>query len=89
MTDEAVRARSSVLRMASLQIPVLILHGEKDEKTPVSQAYLLRDRLSVLKKDFEIKIFAEAGHLLDAKEVVALTTDFFRRRMKIAARTQK
>jgi dipeptidyl aminopeptidase/acylaminoacyl peptidase len=89
MTDEAVRARSSVLQMASLQIPVLILHGEKDEKTPVSQAYLLRDRLSVLKKDFEIKIFAEAGHLLDAKEVVALTTDFFRRRMKIAARTQK
>ena len=84
-TDEAANARSSVLRMEKLRVPLLILHGAKDEKTPVNQAYLLRDKLTLLKKDFEIKIFAEAGHVLDEKEVVPLAVDFFRRRMKIAA----
>lgn len=89
MTDEAVRERSSVLKMENLKIPVLILHGEKDDKTLIGQAYLLRDRLSVLKKDFEIKIFADAGHVLDVKAVIPVTTDFFRRKMKIEAKAQK
>lgn len=89
MTDEAVRQRSSIGRMENLKIPILILHGEKDEKTLINQAYLLRDRLSVLKKDFEIKIFAEAGHVLDEKEVIPLTADFFRRRMKIETKVQR
>jgi len=86
MTDEAVRERSAVLKMKDLKIPVLILHGERDEKTPVSQANLLRDKLTALKKDFEIRIFPEAGHALDENEVIPLTTEFFRRRMKIEAR---
>jgi dipeptidyl aminopeptidase/acylaminoacyl peptidase len=88
-SDEAVRERSSILRMENLKMPVLILHGEKDEKTLVNQAYLLRDKLSALKKDYEIKIFAEAGHVLDEKEVIPLTTDFFRRKMKIKAASQE
>jgi dipeptidyl aminopeptidase/acylaminoacyl peptidase len=88
MTAEAAKMRSSILRMENLQIPILILHGAKDEKTPISQAYLLRDKLAVLKKDFEIKIFPEAGHLLDEREVIALTTDFFRRKMKIVLEKQ-
>lgn len=81
MTDEAVKERSSILQMVKLKIPLLILHGAKDEKIPVNQAYLLRDKLTNLKKDFEIKVFAEAGHVLDEKEVIALTSDFFRRKM--------
>lgn len=88
MTGEAVKERSSILKMENLKIPVLILHGEKDEKVPVNQAYILRDKLSELKKDFEIKIFPDASHVLDEKEVIPLTTDFFRRRMKIEAKAQ-
>jgi dipeptidyl aminopeptidase/acylaminoacyl peptidase len=61
-TDEAIRERSSVLRMEKLKCPVLILHGEKDANVPVSQAYLLRDRLTALKKDFEIKLFPDREH---------------------------
>lgn len=88
-SDEAFKTRSSILRMEKLKVPVLILHGEKDEKTLVDQAYLLRDKLTLLKKDFEIKIFAEAGHELDKNEVIPLTADFFRRRMKITAESAK
>ncbi|HVH88104.1 MAG TPA: prolyl oligopeptidase family serine peptidase [Terriglobales bacterium] len=43
MTNEAIRQRSSILRMEKLNCPVLILHGEKDKNVPVTQALLLRD----------------------------------------------
>ncbi len=44
MTAAAVRERSSIFQMEKLKAPVLILHGEKDENVPVSQANMLRDR---------------------------------------------
>ena len=71
-----------VARLDRLKIPLLVIHGEKDEKTPVSQAFLLRDRLAELKKDFELKLFPEAGHTLEEQEVVPLVAEFFRRKMK-------
>jgi len=80
MTDQAIRDRSSILRMEHLKCPVLILHGEKDENVPVTQAYLLRDRLTVLKKDFEIKLFPDRPHGI-GPEVGPLTLDFFKRRL--------
>lgn len=79
LSETAFRARSSFYEMKNLKIPVLILHGEKDEKISVGQAYLLRDELSALKKKFEIGIFPEAGHELEMREVIALTTDFYKR----------
>ena len=82
-TEKAFKTRSSILEMEKLKIPVLILHGEKDEKTPVKQAYLLRDRLAELKKDFEIKIYPELGHELNIKEVIAVSTNFLKRRLNI------
>ena len=62
MTEAAVRERSSIFQMEKLKCPVLILHGEKDENVPVSQAYMLRDRLTALKKDFEIKLYPDRAH---------------------------
>jgi dipeptidyl aminopeptidase/acylaminoacyl peptidase len=81
MTAEAVRARSSILRMKNLKCPVLILHGEKDENVPVSQALLLRDKLTELKKEFEIKLFPDRPHSIGAQEVADLTLDFFKRKL--------
>ena len=81
MTPAAVRERSSVYQMENLRCPVLILHGEKDENVPVSQAYLLRDRLTALKKDFEIKLYPDKPHSIGAEEVTAVTIDFFKRRL--------
>ena len=80
-TDAAIRERSSVLKMEKLKCPVLILHGEKDANVPVTQAYLLRDRLTALKKDFEIKLFPDREHGI-GPEVTPLTVDFFKRRLK-------
>jgi len=81
MAEEAVRARSSILRMEQLRCPVLILHGENDVNVPVSQATLLRDRLTKLHKDFEIKLFPGRDHSI-GPEVGVLTLDFFERKLK-------
>jgi len=80
MTEAAVKERSSVFQMEKLKCPVLILHGEKDENVPVSQAYLLRDRLTALKKDFEIKLYPDRPHGI-GPEVTTETIDFFKRRL--------
>ena len=81
MTSEAIRERSSILRMEKLRCPVLILHGEKDVNVPVTQAYALRDRLTELHKDFEIKLFPDREHSI-GPEVTLLTLYFFKRRLR-------
>jgi dipeptidyl aminopeptidase/acylaminoacyl peptidase len=80
MTKEAVRVRSSILRMDQLKCPVLILHGEKDKNVPVRQALLLRDKLTQLHKDFEIKLFPDKEHSI-GPPAADLTVDFLRRRL--------
>ncbi len=81
MTPEAIKQRSSILQIQKLNCPVLILHGEKDENAPVSQAILLRDRLVELKKDFEIELFPNAKHDLPGS-ALASSIGFFMRRLK-------
>jgi dipeptidyl aminopeptidase/acylaminoacyl peptidase len=88
MTKEAIRERSSVLRMEKLKCPVLILHGEKDKNVPVSQALLLRDRLTQLHKDFEIRLFPDKEHSI-GPEAGDMTVDFFRRRLQVTTASQK
>jgi dipeptidyl aminopeptidase/acylaminoacyl peptidase len=81
LSDKAVKERSSVMHMEKIACPVLILHGEKDENVPVSQAYLLRDRLTELRKTFEIRTFPEAGHDMQGANVNDLALAFFRREL--------
>jgi pimeloyl-ACP methyl ester carboxylesterase len=61
--------------MERLKCPVLILHGEKDVNVPVSQALLLRDRLTQLHKESEIKLFPDREHSI-GPEVNDLTVEF-------------
>jgi dipeptidyl aminopeptidase/acylaminoacyl peptidase len=81
MTKEAIRQRSSVLQMEKLKCPVLILHGEKDVNVPVSQALLLRDRLTALKKDFEIQTFPDKEHSIGPQNLYQYSLDFLRRKL--------
>jgi len=81
MTEEAIKQRSSVLQMEKLKCPVLILHGEKDINVPVSQAYLLRDRLTALKKEFEIQIFADRDHAIGPPNLYKYSLDFLKRKL--------
>jgi dienelactone hydrolase len=81
-TDKAIKERSSILRMDKLKAPVMILHSEQDENVPVSQAYALRDRLTELKKDFEIHISPRGKHGFMDGEFVSNVVSFFSRRLK-------
>jgi dipeptidyl aminopeptidase/acylaminoacyl peptidase len=87
MTKEAIKQRSSVLEMEKLKCPVLILHGEKDINVPVGQALLLRDRLTELKKDFEIQIFPDQGHGIGPQNLYRYALDFLKR--KLSSDTKK
>ena len=82
MTGEAVTERSLILQMKRLKSPVLILHSEKDENVPVSQALLLRDRLTSLGKDFEIKLSPTGRHGFMDGDFVSTVVEFFNRRLK-------
>src|SRR4030095_12527357 len=81
MTEDAIKQRSSVLLMEKLKCPVLILHGEKDINVPVSQAYLLRDRLKVLKKEFEIQTFPDREHGIGPENLYKYSLDFLKRKL--------
>lgn len=81
MTEEAVKLRSSVFQMEKLKASVLILHGEKDINVPVSQAYLLRDRLTALKKDFEIQTFPDKEHGIGSENLYKYSLDFLKRKL--------
>lgn len=82
MTAKAIKERSSILRMKNLKSPVLIMHSERDENVPVNQALLLRDRLTELKKDFEIKLSPKGKHGFLDGDSVSTVIDFFSRRLK-------
>jgi dipeptidyl aminopeptidase/acylaminoacyl peptidase len=77
VTEAALRERSSLPQMEKLQCPVLIVHGELDERVPVSQAYSLRDRLQELGKEYELKIIPGQGHLLSPPDFAGNALKFF------------
>jgi dipeptidyl aminopeptidase/acylaminoacyl peptidase len=80
-TEKAIRVRSSILQMKKLKTPVLIIHGENDENVPTNQAFLLRDRLTELKKDFEIIILADHKHGQFKGNFISPVLDFFSRKL--------
>lgn len=82
MTEQAIKERSSILRMEKLKSPVLIIHGENDENAPTNQALLLRDRLTELKKDFEIIILADHKHGFFKGNFLSPVMDFLSRKLK-------
>lgn len=82
MTEQAIKERSSILRMGKLKSPVLIIHGENDENAPTNQALLLRDRLAELKKDFEIIILSDHKHGQLKGNFISPVIDFFSRKLK-------
>jgi dipeptidyl aminopeptidase/acylaminoacyl peptidase len=82
LTEEAIRERSSILRMKNLKTPVLIIHGEGDENVPTNQALLLRDKLTQLKKDFEIIILSDHKHGHFKGNFLSPVIDFLSRKLK-------
>jgi dipeptidyl aminopeptidase/acylaminoacyl peptidase len=82
MTETAIRERSSILHMEKLKCPVLIIHGENDGNAPTNQAFLLRDRLTELKKEFEFKILPDHVHGQLKSDFLLPVLDFLTRKLK-------
>lgn len=82
MSEKAIRERSSILQMRKLKSPVLIIQGENDGNVPTNQSILLRDRLTELKKDFEIKILADHKHGEFRSNFILPVVDFLSRKLK-------
>lgn len=82
LKEKAFKERSAVFKVNKIQIPVLIMHGEKDFVTPASQAYLLRDKLKEANKEFEFHILADHKHGFLDKEFLDITFDFLSRKLK-------
>lgn len=82
MTEKAIRERSSILRINKLKAAVMILHNVPDENVPVTQAYALRDRLTELKKDFEIHISPIGDHGFMPRDFYSNIVNFFSLKLK-------
>ncbi len=82
LTNAALQERSSLFHMQELACPVLILHGEKDENAPVSQAKVLQARLTELKKDFQIRLFPDRDHDIGRQNLNEETLGFFKRNLQ-------
>lgn len=66
-SNEELQERSSIHNMKNIDAPVLILHGDKDERVPVTQAQLLSEVLKQFHKPHELVILENAGHRLARK----------------------
>jgi dipeptidyl aminopeptidase/acylaminoacyl peptidase len=81
LSDTAIAERSSIGKIDRLACAVLILHGEKDENAPLSQAHLLRDRLKDLGKDFALKTFPDRDHDIGRQNLNEQTIPFFKEKL--------
>ena len=54
--------RSASAHLEGLQVPLLILHGERDERIPVAQATAFTEALRARSRDVELHVFAGEGH---------------------------
>ncbi len=82
MTNLAIIDRSSVVYMDKLKCPVLIIHGGVDPNAPTNQAYILRDRLIELKKEFEFLILPDHVHGQIKGDFLSPVLDFLSRKLK-------
>jgi dipeptidyl aminopeptidase/acylaminoacyl peptidase len=82
MTEQAIKERSPILRMEKLESPVLIIHGENDQNAPTNQSSMLRNRLTELKKEFEIIILVDHKHGQLKSNFISPVIDFFSRKLK-------
>ena len=63
--DMTGRQGSAICEMRGLDIPpILILHGEKDEKVPLTQAVAFRRGCQFYGAPFEMAVYPREGHLI-------------------------
>lgn len=72
---EAYMARSPIYWAERIHVPVLILHGEKDQQVSVKHAFRLAEALQASQREFHLKIYNGWGHRLLANEQERICDD--------------
>lgn len=65
---EAFRARSAIYHADKIKVPVLLLHGARDERIPVWQAEAFAEKLKANGVAVKLKIFPNATHRIPIDE---------------------
>jgi len=81
---EGLPVRSPILRVAQIDVPVLLIHGDKDENVPVDQTTAMAEALNTHGKEVETVILPGATHYFSEQEYAAALRklfDFLRRHL--------
>ena len=65
---EGLPVRSPLLRVAQIDVPVLLIHGDRDENVPVQQTLAMAQSLKEHGKDVETLILPGATHYFSEQE---------------------
>ncbi|HEX7154566.1 MAG TPA: S9 family peptidase [Thermoanaerobaculia bacterium] len=78
-----LQERSPLLRLTSVKVPVLIQHGENDDRVPLSQGTMLYRRLQELGADVTFVTYPRQGHVVREPrlrmDVARRNLEFFRK----------
>ena len=64
----AFRARSALHHADKIRAPVLILHGQRDQRIPVEQAHAFAARLGAAGVPVSLKVFPNAAHSIPGED---------------------
>ena len=80
----ALAERSVMQWPEKVTVPALIIHGADDEEVPVSQALMFAEKLSSLRKEYELIVYAKEGHqaLNNRRDRDARIVAWFRRYLR-------
>lgn len=70
--------RSALHRADSIRQPLLLVHGDVDQRVPTEQSLRLYHKLSEMQRPVRLQLIPDAGHDQDAVLQPQLAIDFFR-----------
>ena len=65
---EGLPVRSPIFRVAQIDVPVLLIHGDKDENVPYQQTVAMAESLKNHGKDVETFIVPDASHYFSEQQ---------------------
>jgi dipeptidyl aminopeptidase/acylaminoacyl peptidase len=71
--------RSAAAHLDSIQVPLLLLHGEQDDRIPVAQATAFAQALRARSRDVELHVLAGEGHAIPYWKRELFVRDFVAR----------
>jgi dipeptidyl aminopeptidase/acylaminoacyl peptidase len=78
----AWRARSPPLEAERIRPPLLVLHGELDDRVPAGPAHALVERRRAAGLPVEARFFPRGGHTLPRGPAYAVVTEFLEKHLK-------